>query len=158
MYRVHGEATGPKATPMFQAGPFDEERRDRLTSVTEDGLHLQSFTSRKDAYLQDATKGVILEVEGRPESRLIMDFTKPSGFRVERSFAEMMASGSSHFTGEFTSESVLVHRLLTPESYELEFTWTDRSDDPDTSDYYLVCVQQMNGQMAWSSPVWVDGR
>jgi len=147
-----------KATPMFQAGPFDEDRRDRLTDLTENGLNFVSFTSRKNAYLEDATKGVILEVEGQPDSRLVMDFTKPSGFRVERTFAEMMVSGSSHFTGEFTTESVLVHRLLVPESYELEFTWTDQSDDPETSDYYLVRVQQMNGQMAWSSPVWVDGR
>ena len=147
-----------KATPMFQAGPFDEDRRDRLTDLTENGINFVSFTSRKNAYLEDATKGVILEVEGQPDSRLVMDFTKPSGFRVERTFAEMMVSGSSHFTGEFTTESVLVHRLLVPESYELEFTWTDQSDDPETSDYYLVRVQQMNGQMAWSSPVWVGGR
>jgi hypothetical protein len=147
-----------KATPMFQAGPFDEDRRDRLTDVSEAGLSLQSFTSRKGAYGEDATKGVMLEVEGGPEDRLVMRFTEPSEFVVERTLAEIMASGSSHFVGGFTTESVLVHRLLVPESYALDFTWVDESEDASASDYYTVRVQQMNGQMAWSSPIWVESR
>ena len=147
-----------KATPMFQSGPFDEDRRDRLSNVTENGLDFISFTSRQNAFLQDATKGVIVEVDGQPESRLLISLSRPSTVSFQRTFAQMMESASSHFTGEFTSESVLIHRLLVPQSYQLEFTWTDQSDHPQTTDYYMVRVTQMNGQMAWSSPIWVDGR
>jgi len=52
----------------------------------------------------------------------------------------------------------LIHRLLVPESYELDFTWVDEAEDASAGDYYTVRVQQMNGQMAWSSPIWVEGR
>ncbi len=147
-----------RATPMFQSGPFDEDRRDRLTGVTDAGLDFQSFTARQGAYGEDATKGVILDIEGQPEDRLTMQFTQPSQFTVQRTLAEIMAAGSSHFVGEFTSESVMVHRLLTPESFALGFTFTDESADASAADYYMVRVQQMNGQMAWSSPIWVNRR
>ncbi|MDQ1537020.1 MAG: hypothetical protein QOE58_1413, partial [Actinomycetota bacterium] len=36
---------------------------------------------------------------------------------------------------------------------EQRLTWTD---DPDSSAYYYVRVIQIDGEMAWSSPVWVD--
>ena len=67
-----------------------------------------------------------------------------------------MSHSVSHFTGPFTSESLLIHRLLVPQSYCLDFTWTDQSDEPQRTDYYVVRVTQANGHMAWSSPVWVD--
>ncbi|MFO7947006.1 MAG: hypothetical protein R6V19_09330, partial [Armatimonadota bacterium] len=59
-------------------------------------------------------------------------------------------------TGAFTSESVLIHRLVIPASYELDFTWTDEDSDPSSDDFYMIRVTQSNGHIAWSSPIWVD--
>jgi hypothetical protein len=41
---------------------------------------------------------------------------------------------------------------------ETHFTgeWTDPA--PGNDDFYLVKVQQKNGQMAWSSPIWCTTR
>ena len=44
-----------------------------------------------------------------------------------------------------------------PEGNEVEFTWQDRDFEPGTHLYY-VRVQQTNGQIAWSSPLWITKR
>ena len=142
------------ATPLFQSGPYEENLRDRLLDVNAGGLRFESFTSRRDAFNEDPTKGVILEIDGAPDTRVTIRGGQPGAFRMEHTLAELMASSASAFTGPFTSESVLVHRLLTPESYRLAFTWSDERDGSQ-ADYYMVRVTQSNGQMAWSSPVWV---
>jgi hypothetical protein len=67
-----------------------------------------------------------------------------------------MCHSVSQFTGPFTSESILIHRLLVPESYSLGFTWTDGALASGDAHYYMVRVTQSNGHMAWSSPIWVE--
>ncbi len=145
-----------KTTPCFQSGPFDEDRRDRLTDVNENGLRFTSFTSRQDAFGEDPTKGVILELEGQPATRVSVRCAKPSKFAVECTLGELMAHSVSQFTGAFTSESVLLHRLLVPQSYALEFAWFDEASDDSADDYYMVRCTQRNGHIAWSSPIWVN--
>lgn len=44
-----------------------------------------------------------------------------------------------------------------PEKREVEFTYKDTRLEPGTS-YYYVRVQQEDGQIAWSSPIWVNFR
>jgi hypothetical protein len=144
------------ATACFQSGPFDETRRDRLIDVSESGLGFTSFTSRRDAFQEDATKGVILELDGQPSTHVKLRLEKPAPGVVECTLDRLMHGSVSHFSGPFTSESVLIHRLLVPRSYCLDFTWTDQSDEPQRTDYYMVRVAQANGHMAWSSPVWVE--
>lgn len=145
-----------KATPCFQSGPYEEEKRDRLTQVGDAGVQFESYTSRRDALGEDATKGVILEIDGAPETRLTIEGGEPGPYRIECALAELMRHSISRFTGPFTSESVLVHRLLTPPSYTLDFTWTDAREERPDGDFYLVRVTQANGHMAWGSPIWLD--
>jgi hypothetical protein len=38
----------------------------------------------------------------------------------------------------------------------LDLTWTDPDPVPDRSAFYYVRVFQVDGEMAWSSPIWVD--
>jgi hypothetical protein len=49
---------------------------------------------------------------------------------------------------------VQIDRLVLPESYEASLEIEDKGSGEGT-DYYYVRVTQANGQMAWSSPVWV---
>lgn len=144
------------ATPMFQSGPYVEQLRDRLTGVTENGLSFSSFTSREDAFMLDATKGVILQLDGNPDTKITLSGSEPADFAETYTLAELMGSSQTIFTGPFTSESILTHRLLIPKSYELDFTWTDEDADGDSADYYMIRVTQSNGQMAWSSPIWME--
>jgi hypothetical protein len=46
---------------------------------------------------------------------------------------------------------------LNPKTAEVEFTYSDAEANTGES-YYYVRVQQEDGQMAWSSPIWVTIR
>jgi len=144
-----------KATPIFQSGPYEEDLRDKLDEVGASGLRFSSYTSRRDAFAENPTKGVILEIEGTPETKVSLAGKQPARFGCERTLGELMAASEIVFTGPFTSESVLMERLVVPASYRLRFTWTDRGEGGE-ADYYMIRVTQSNGQMAWSSPVWVN--
>ena len=54
----------------------------------------------------------------------------------------------------FTSESFIINRLIGPAEYTAQVRWLDARNATD-SDWYYVRVTQHNGQMAWSSPIWV---
>ena len=59
------------------------------------------------------------------------------------------------FTGVFTSESYIVHRLVGQSEYSAQIRWQDQRPDANSTDWYYVRVTQNNGQLAWSSPIWV---
>ena len=59
------------------------------------------------------------------------------------------------FTGVFTSESYIINRLISPSEYSATVRWQDQRPTGDASDWYYVRVTQHNGQLAWSSPIWV---
>ncbi len=147
-----------KATPIIQSGPLDDTRRDGFRNVTSRGLAFSSFTSRHQAYNEDPTKGVILELKGPPGTTVRMELTEPYEQLYEHTLGDLAESSSSHFVGQFAEESVLFHRIVVPESYGCEFTWVDEDYHYASDDFYIIRVKQMNGQMAWSSPVWVNPR
>jgi hypothetical protein len=60
------------------------------------------------------------------------------------------------FTGEFSSESVLFHRVVFADNYRTRFDYVDEGTAGDA--WYQVRVAQTNGSYAWSSPIWVGGR
>lgn len=142
--------------PCFQSGPFEEDRRDRIVERAESSCRFTLHTSRRQAYEEAATKGVILHLRGQPGSRLHLNLTKPSEMKFSRSLGELAKNNEIEFTGPFTSESFVVHRLVPPAFFNARFTHTDRARRGSTHWYY-VRVTQANGHQAWSSPVWVEG-
>ena len=143
-----------RATGCFQAAPFDEDLRDRLRQLSEREVHLQSPTTRVKCYGEDPTKAVILDLEAPADAELIVDVAEPSQQRVASRLGDLIEENVVTFTGVFTSESFVIHRLVGPSEYAANVRWTDR--DPSASaDWYCVRVTQHNGHMAWSSPIWV---
>ncbi len=138
--------------PCLQSGPMEEERRDKLLSHDESSLHWQSYTSRKDAFAERATKHMILELSGAPDTRIDVTLQKPSEMSYSVTLGELANTSHIHFTGRFTSESILIHRLVFPGQFIRQFSFVDEDSEPA---YYYIRVRQANGQMAWSSPVWV---
>lgn len=45
-----------------------------------------------------------------------------------------------------------IFRAVPEEEYKVRVSWID--DNKDEENYYYVRVIQLNGQMAWSSPIW----
>lgn len=148
-----GELLG--VSPHFQSRPFDEERRDRVSAVSGQSFELRSYTSRQQAYEEKATKDVVLEITGSPETEITMELSAPARLTFSRTLGELAESNDILFTGEFSSESVLFHRVVFADNYRAKFKY---SDEGSTSDgWYQVRVAQTNRSYAWSSPIWLGG-
>ncbi|TVQ38168.1 MAG: DUF3604 domain-containing protein [Spirochaetaceae bacterium] len=144
-----------KAERCFQSGPYEEDLRDRLTWVSDRELRLVSFTSRADAYLQDPTKSVVLTIAGDAATRLVVSMTRPHALERRLSLAELVEDNDLSFTSVFTSESLMIHRLVFPDEYRAHVQWEDQATGQPNADWYYVRVRQHNGHLAWSSPIWV---
>ena len=142
-------------TPCFQSGPFDEGRRNRLTTVDNKSIEVVSYTSRMQAYEERATNSIILAVEGSPGTTLEIAATRPANIAITTSLKELSQSSDAVFTGPFTSESILLHRAVFAENYSTEFEFADERPT-DKTDWYTVRVVQSNGSLAWSSPIWIE--
>ncbi|MBN2316815.1 MAG: DUF3604 domain-containing protein [Sedimentisphaerales bacterium] len=142
------------ATPCFQSGPFDEQRRNRLEMVDNGCCQVVSYTSRMQAYEERATNGIILKILGSPETTLDVEATQPTNVQITKSLKELAQSSDVVFTGPFTSESILLHRLVFADQYDAHFELMDKRQTNQT-DWYTVRVVQSNGSLAWSSPIWL---
>ncbi len=152
---VVGDGRIVSATPCFQSGPFDEERRNKITAIDDESCEVISYTSRMQAYEQRATNSIILEIMGSPRTKLTIAPTRPAEMAITKSLKQLSESSDTKFTGPFTSESVLLHRVVFSENYRTEFEFTDKRGAEGT-DWYYVRVVQSNGSLAWSSPIWLD--
>ena len=143
------------ALGCFQSAPFDEALRDKLRVVSETEIHLRSKTSREKCFAEDPTKALVIELEGGPDATLIVQLKQPVEQTVTARLDDLAEENVIHITGVFTSESLALGRLIAPSEYSATLRWNDRRPAPDGADWYYVRVTQKNGQMAWSSPIWV---
>jgi len=100
---------------------------------------------------------VVLKVRGGPETRVTVSLEAPVRVSLTQSLRELAQSGETLSTGPFPRESALLHRLVFAEHYRTVYTVQDR-DEGAAVNWYYVRVVQANGQLAWSSPIWVERR
>lgn len=139
-------------TPCFGTAPFDENRRDVIEHRSESACRWSSFTGRENAFLDGGIKSMIFHVEGTAQTRLRLELQSPTVMRIETTLAELCQSNRIEFTGPFPAESIMLHRPVFDEHSSADFEFEERCDGPAC---YYARVAQTNGQMAWSSPVWV---
>jgi hypothetical protein len=144
-----------RALGCFQSAPFAEELRDKLQVVSPTEVRLQSPTTRVDCFAEDPTKSLVLELEGGPDAVLSVLLRSPAEKELRARLADLVEENVVEFTGGFTTESLIIHRLVGPSEYSATIRWTDRRQEAKKPDWYYVRVTQHNGQMAWSSPIWV---
>jgi len=145
-----------QAWGRFQCAPSEEELRDKLHMVSDREIHLASNTTRVECYGEDPTKSLVYEVEAQPDAVLTVRLKQPAEQTVRAPLAKLIEENVVTFTGVFTSESFIVERLVQPAEYTAQIRWNDRRPNAgDGTDWYYVRVRQHNGQMAWSSPIWV---
>ncbi|MBD3308500.1 DUF3604 domain-containing protein [candidate division KSB3 bacterium] len=143
------------ATCCFQSGPFHEDLRDTLRLVSEHEIQLQSFTSRDGCFAEDPTKSIICDIEANPGATLNITLTQPTHRELHIPVQDLITDNVIDFTDVFTSESLMVHRLVAPGEYAAAMQWEDQPSQPRQADWYYVRVRHHNGHMAWSSPIWV---
>jgi hypothetical protein len=142
--------------PCFQAAPFDEQRRDRLYVKSVNELRLVSHTTRVNAYSEDPTKGIILDMDvDHPDANLTVELNSPCVQKQTTSLKYLQRDNTIYFTGPFTAESFMLERLVGPSESSATIRWYDQRPGQTEADWYYVRVLQHNNHMAWSSPVWV---
>lgn len=141
----------------FQSGPLAEGLRDRIRDRTERSVRVESFTARRQLFEDNATKAVVLKVRGTPQTRLNIELRSPGNKSLALPFQQLAGSGETLFTGPYPRESVLVHRLVFDDNYRTSFVVEDEDKKEGKQvNWYYTRVIQANGQLAWSSPIWVD--
>ena len=143
--------------PCFQSGPLDEKRRNLISGKSSGGFKLQAYTSRLQALAERATNAVVLKIQGSPDTEIMLDIAKPGTQRVGRKLSELLESNEVVFTGPFPDESLIIHRAVPLAKASTSFSFRDE-DTGSRDNWYYVRVTQTNGQLAWSSPIWVDKR
>jgi hypothetical protein len=143
--------------PCFQAGPLEEDRRDRILARERGGVHVQSFTALRQQFEDSPTKAVVMKVRGGPDTRITVRLASPARVSLTQTFEQLARSNEMLFTGSFPKESAMLHRLVFHDHYHTAFTAADR-DEGAADNWYYVRVVQANEQYAWSSPIWVDRR
>jgi len=143
------------AEGCFLAGPLEEDRRDRIVKRGKDGLSLVSYTALRQQIDDFSQKAVVLKLRGTPSTKLTFALDAPRKCSLSQSLGQLAESSEPLFTGEFPHESALIDRLVFEENYKTSFAFED-AGTPGEVNWYYARVAQANGQMAWSSPIWVE--
>ncbi len=143
--------------PCFQSGPFSETKRNRIMDKTEYGFNLTTYTSRKQAFMENPTNAVVLRISGSPKTKVELTLKKPVEMKVSKSLEELAENNSVFFTGAFPAESFVFHSVVFSDNYSTRLEFTDTVSSQNEVNWYYIRVIQANGQMAWSSPIWVEG-
>jgi len=136
----------------FVPGPLEEDRRDRIIERNERGVRVRSFTALRQQIDDRSQKAVVLKMRGDPSTKLTVTLDAPVKQSLATTFRELAESSEALYTGEFPRESAMLNRIVFNEHYETAFQIEDTGAK---ADWYYVRVAQANGQMAWSSPIWV---
>jgi len=94
-------------------------------------------------------------VLGDAQTRVRVNCTKPTKCSVTQTLADLTESNEMLFTRPFPWESAMLHRVVFHDNWESSFSAED-TDDGSRTDWYYLRVFESNGELAWSSPVWVE--
>ncbi len=64
---------------------------------------------------------------------------------------------NSRYTSWAHAWKIKVHKAIPEDGYRVKFDFKDK-DLKNDNNYYYLRVSQLNGQLAWSSPIWVRNR
>jgi hypothetical protein len=138
-------------------GPLDEKRRDKIVSQTEKEVRVKSYTALKQQVDDYSQKAMVLRIEGTPETKVTVACERPTKCALTQTLGQLAKSNEMLFTAPFPWESAMLHRVVFEENYRTQFSVEDE-DDGGGVNWYYVRVVQANGELAWSSPVWVEAK
>ena len=107
----------------------------------------------------------MLRVKGAPDDYLNIERKKPIVKKFKIKLSELLENDHAEkfivpsLKGAFAfskmGSTIKVHRIIPETKVKTQFTIND--DRPgDKVDCYYIRVHERNGQLAWSSPIWVE--
>jgi hypothetical protein len=142
--------------PCLQSGPFDEERRHHFETPAENLLRVCSYTARQGAYRLNPNNSVVLELAGGSDLALDLKMTRPSEQTARVTAKELLAGSSNLRTGPFPKEAYQFHRAVPAAASRV--AGKVRLPVPEGRSYIYLRARQVNGHIAWASPVFVNYR
>jgi hypothetical protein len=116
------------------------------------GLWFVTRTWGNPTTTTSSTQGVGLQIVGDVNT-LIQG--QVNGRKIEASLADLMEGPKSGYLGGFLAPAYCFHRAVPRAQYTCACDFTHMAD-AHTRDWYYVRIRQLNGQWAWSSPIWVE--
>jgi hypothetical protein len=150
------------AMPCFRSRPFLENDRPGIKELSNTRCSWEAYTTERRAvegiqcFENPNTQAVALEIRGTPETRLILKLLEPVKKVIAATLGALIEQARIEPTGHLLGESVVLQRLVLPHEYTVVEEVVDREAIHDRIDFYYLRVSQANGQMAWTSPIWVE--
>ena len=116
---------------------------------------MKSYTALRQQVDDYSQKAIVMRIQGDASTRITARCTKPKPCHLTQTFGQLEESNEMLFTDKFPWESAMFHRLVFAPNYESQFTVEDE-DGGEQVNWYYVRVVQANGELAWSSPIWVE--
>ena len=133
---------------------------------------------RKENFTRDMKQGIVVEIKGSSETKLRLDM---EGMQVETRIGDLLTAGRVIALLEESKErikerfgldetvvhnpdayyhnarKIKLHRAIPQSGYGISHRF-GRVKLAEGRNYFYVRLSQLNGQMAWSSPIWVEVR
>jgi len=146
-------------TPCFCGGEPSIERMNRVRITPPCRARIESFTSRQNTR---PTHGAVLRLRGSPATCLrVRAKATGEGEGGEAVFSASLATlAQDDVWGmpleRFSSPRICLARAWDAEGISFRGQWEDAACARAAA--YVVKAQQRNGQCAWSSPIFFDGK
>jgi hypothetical protein len=148
-----------EAIPCFAGGGGSVEKVSRVVSLAPQEAVIDAYTSRLNSR---PTSAVLFRVEGSGATQCRASVSarykgEPGGCDLSATLGDLSTRAAWGTVADaFSAPKVCLGPAHSESELRFADEWTD--PQPGADDFYLVKVQQKNGQLAWSSPIWCTER
>lgn len=145
-----------QVTPAFCGGAGSVTEMNMMYKLADNVYGFDTFTSRKNAKPVNA---VSLILKGGPKASMLLDI---DGEYEGKTFSKQLHLSKADIIGKdvyeavvdrFSSPKIKIHALIPSNEYIFSADLVDDVAQP--GDFYFLKVTQKNGQIAWTSPIWI---
>jgi len=153
------DAAFEAAHPCFSGGPAGKGHLNRIIRKSPQNLRVEAFTSRDNPV---PVSGVVLRINAAGNFRLKLSGStdtagQAGGFELETTLGELLKHDLwAQVLPRFSAPKLRIGCPWRVDELRFDTTWCDPA--PCGEDFYMLKVQQANGQMAWSTPIWFSDR
>lgn len=144
-----------QVTPAFCGGAGSVTEMNRMYKLADNVYGFDTFTSRRNARPVNAVSLILrgdlgasmqLDIEGAYEGKTFSKQLHVS--KADLQEQDVYAAA----VDKFSSPKIKIHALIPSNEYAFDGALSDAAKP---GDFYFLKATQKNGQMAWSSPIWV---
>lgn len=138
-------------TPELRDDPNLNALGNAIISQSEQEVSWSCMTFKNPTTLHPHTAGVILEVDGDLHTQLVLE---ANGVQINVTLEELLQGNITRHLHSYNSEAVVIHPAVPMSEYSFSGSYIDTERESDC-DLYHAEIQQVNGQCAWLTPIYV---